>query len=334
MADNLRLGKQVEEVYETVVGRASRTWRELALAHPDIDDVRLRRIVDQLLADGLIRSVEGVPVRYVAVPPDLALGSLVAERQRELDRMLLRVEELRRRHTEANQDHSPSMLELVPGDNGQALERLMQLHRSVQTQIRSLETPPYVAAVSPMADDEQAALDRGVVYRLVYDRAAAQAQTAESIMASIRAGEQARVINEVPIRLGLLDDRYAVLPSRPGCGITEGMIVVQPGPLFTALEALFESIWQQALPLTPEGVLDPPSEFGPAPEDEVLLALLSSGLADAAIARQLGVGLRTVQRRVSRLMSDVHAASRFQAGLAIGRRQGAEQAAGLARETD
>lgn len=328
VSDNLRLGRHVEQVYETVLSRSSRTLHDLARAHPELDETRLLRAVDRLIGRGLIRALDGTPVRYVAVSPDLALGRLIDERRHELDRMLTRVAELRGRYAEVNQDRSAPM-EVVPGRNGEALDRLMQLHRSVRTQIRSLETPPYVAAVSPMADDEHRALDRGVVYRLVYDRAAAQAQTADSIMASIRAGEQARVIDEVPIRLGILDDDVAVLPSRPGTALADGLLVVRQGPLFTALEALFETIWRHAVPLIPErpdGLPDPAADQGTAPDDRVLLALLSSGLADAAIARQLGIGLRTVQRRVSRLMSEVHAASRFQAGLAIGLRLAAEQA--------
>ncbi|MFE9310648.1 hypothetical protein ACIQCF_23520 [Streptomyces sp. NPDC088353] len=44
------------------------------------------------------------------------------------------------------------------------------------------------------------------------------------------------------------------------------------------------------------------------------LALLHVGLTDAAIARQLGMGHRTVQRRLHALMMEVGAATRFQLG--------------------
>ena len=49
--------------------------------------------------------------------------------------------------------------------------------------------------------------------------------------------------------------------------------------------------------------------------DEQLLALLAAGLKDEAIARQLGVSLRTVHRRTSQLLDGVGARTRFQAGL-------------------
>jgi DNA-binding NarL/FixJ family response regulator len=47
-----------------------------------------------------------------------------------------------------------------------------------------------------------------------------------------------------------------------------------------------------------------------------LLGLLVAGLKDETIARQLGVSLRTVQRRIAALMHELGARTRFQAGVA------------------
>jgi len=49
-------------------------------------------------------------------------------------------------------------------------------------------------------------------------------------------------------------------------------------------------------------------------EDDHLLALLSRGFKDEAIARYLGWSLRTVRRRVARLMDELGAKTRFQLG--------------------
>jgi DNA-binding NarL/FixJ family response regulator len=54
--------------------------------------------------------------------------------------------------------------------------------------------------------------------------------------------------------------------------------------------------------------------------DPQLMALLSAGLKDDAIARQLHVSSRTVGRRVADLMADLGARTRFQAGLFVQRR--------------
>ena len=48
---------------------------------------------------------------------------------------------------------------------------------------------------------------------------------------------------------------------------------------------------------------------------EGLLTMLSAGMTDEAIARQLGVSARTVQRRISDLMETLGSRNRFQAGV-------------------
>ncbi len=54
--------------------------------------------------------------------------------------------------------------------------------------------------------------------------------------------------------------------------------------------------------------------------DAHILTLLSDGRSDATIARQSGVSLRTVERRVHALMDKLGAKTRFQAGAQAARR--------------
>ena len=51
-----------------------------------------------------------------------------------------------------------------------------------------------------------------------------------------------------------------------------------------------------------------------------MLDLLQMGMKDESIARQLGVSLRTVRRRIADLMDDLGASTRFQAGAEAARR--------------
>lgn len=48
--------------------------------------------------------------------------------------------------------------------------------------------------------------------------------------------------------------------------------------------------------------------------DLEILSLLPAGLTDASVAKQLDVGLRTVQRRVRRLMEPAGVTTRLQLG--------------------
>jgi DNA-binding NarL/FixJ family response regulator len=55
-------------------------------------------------------------------------------------------------------------------------------------------------------------------------------------------------------------------------------------------------------------------------ERRLILELLMLGTKDESIARQLGISLRTVRRRVAGLMDELGATTRFQAGLEAARR--------------
>jgi DNA-binding NarL/FixJ family response regulator len=83
---------------------------------------------------------------------------------------------------------------------------------------------------------------------------------------------------------------------------------------------LFDMVWERALPLDagsrPERVVDEP-----AAEDRMLLQMLTAGLKDQVIARQLDVSLRTARRRLAQLMTTTGATSRFQLALAAAARR-------------
>jgi DNA-binding NarL/FixJ family response regulator len=55
-------------------------------------------------------------------------------------------------------------------------------------------------------------------------------------------------------------------------------------------------------------------------ERQAVLELMMLGAKDESIARQLGVSLRTVRRRIADLMDELGAATRFQAGMEAARR--------------
>jgi DNA-binding NarL/FixJ family response regulator len=54
--------------------------------------------------------------------------------------------------------------------------------------------------------------------------------------------------------------------------------------------------------------------IGPSDEDRILLSLFLAGLTDLAIADQLGLSVRTVQRRLRRLMDLAGVSTRMQLG--------------------
>ncbi len=184
------------------------------------------------------------------------------------------------------------MLEVVTGTDA-VRSRFEQLQHSAVEELLVFDKPPYTTRAQDNEATERAALQRGVRCRVVYDRSSltepSQPRTIEQLAA---AGEDARVSADVPMKLVICDRRLALTPLSLQHGLTDAALVVHASGLLDALAALFESVWQSAIPV--------PEMIAPADEQRRLLMLLASGLKDEAIARQLGIGERTVRRRSPR----------------------------------
>lgn len=94
-------------------------------------------------------------------------------------------------------------------------------------------------------------------------------------------------------------------------------IVVHRSGLLTALVHLFEREWDSARPLysTATGVrVESSADRQPTVGELEVLALLLAGISDRRAASQLGLSIRTVERRTRRLMDLAGADSRLQLG--------------------
>ncbi|MFF0365922.1 helix-turn-helix transcriptional regulator [Micromonospora sp. NPDC005087] len=82
-------------------------------------------------------------------------------------------------------------------------------------------------------------------------------------------------------------------------------------------------MWDRATPLrlAPATALidDVDRQGAPTPTDRQILSLLMTGLPDKAVASQLGISLRTVQRRLRQLMDATGSATRMQLGWFVAR---------------
>jgi DNA-binding CsgD family transcriptional regulator len=122
-------------------------------------------------------------------------------------------------------------------------------------------------------------------------------------------GEQQRVLDQVPHSFVVFGDQLVLAGSRWGVA-TEDLVAVRAPMLVQAFVSIFDAVWHAALPVP---TLRDQSE-------DRLLALLAAGFKDEAIARYLGVSLRTVRRRVALLMESLGAHTRFALGTAAERR--------------
>ncbi|MGH8888235.1 MAG: LuxR C-terminal-related transcriptional regulator [Acidothermaceae bacterium] len=137
----------------------------------------------------------------------------------------------------------------------------------------------------------------------------------DNLAAGIADGEEARVVaQKLPMKLLIVDDHTALVPLGP---YGHPCLLIRDRQLVATFAAFFDLFWEQGTPW--------PSTKAPTTPKESLtrqriLDALAAGLKDEAIARQLGVSVRTVRRHITALMHELGAANRFAAGVAAVRR--------------
>lgn len=301
-----------ERVYRSLLSHPASTPNDLAGeigSSPGRIDAALRR----LRALGLVSRLAGRTRRYAAAEPDAAIESLVRARTAELEQVRTRSMALSALFHAAQQaDSRGGAIELLdgPADLGRWFVRLQH---QVRDEMLVLDRPPYaLATTNPV---EPVSLAQGVRWRAVYAAEALEIEGAlEEIQRLAASGEQGRVVPSLPLKLAIADRRIALLPL--GHDLASAQVaLIRESTLLEALVDLFEQYWRQGVPL---GQTEPPGEL--TEDDHALLTLMVGGLADNAIARQLGWSIRTMRRRSASLMSALGANSRFQAGVQASRR--------------
>ena len=301
--------------YELVIRRPSSTLPELAKqwSRPE----RLDTAMTTLEVKGFVTRDDEASVRYRAVDPELALDTPLRDYEAQLRRAREHVRVLVATHrTRFTPGGNTTPIEVVTGRRA-VQQRLTQLRRGARDEICRL------GKHSHRSDPQSAESDLdvrhpGVKCRTIYERASVEhAGSLDAVERFIAAGRQVRVLPTLPMQLYVVDTRHAFLPLQSEPASVESAIVVHPSALLAALAKLFEGLWQRALPLelpTTREALGPSSRRAPIDEQR-LVALLLSGLTDDAIARQLAIGYRTVQRRIAALMVKLGVHTRFQAGV-------------------
>ncbi|MFJ6805653.1 helix-turn-helix domain-containing protein [Streptomyces anulatus] len=325
MLEAAGIGAGEERVYRFLVGLreadaaviADRLGMEVAEVQRELASLHDKGLVGPAAA-----SAAGGAVRYVPVAPDTALRPLLLRGHEALESARRGVEQLTEEYRAGGRRHDAGQLVEVISGASVIRQRLRHMAYGAR-ELRWFCKAGHVAMPADDNDEEWELLARGVRYEAVYERALLEEPgMVDNVARSIRAGERARATATLPVRLAIADGAMAIcplMPGGPGDSLGEPTAaVVRGSSLLDALIALFESQWAAASPLhvTDSGEL---ADFGgPRPganvadDERYLLSLVVAGVADKAIASQLGVSQRTVQRRIQVLMRRAGAATRTQ----------------------
>ncbi|MDG9674589.1 LuxR C-terminal-related transcriptional regulator [Micromonospora sp. DH14] len=309
----LPITSDIADVYRDLLRVAPVPQREfLSTASPGA-----ARALAGLLSSGAVhRDTAGV---LHLRPPRTALESWATQREMEAARARAAAEALSGLYS-AVHGTGAAFVEVVEGKHA-ARDLFRQLQAGARTEVRGLERGPYLRDTARVPEEVQYdGLRRGLRYRCVYEGELLHDEAMlAAVRAAVAAGEQARVFPELPLKMMLTDrDRGIVILPR-GSGEDTDALLVHRSRLLDGLSELFEVFWRLGAPIhASTDAAEPDAE--PTAATQRLLALLTAGLTDEAIARDLGVSNRTVHRRVSRLQELLGARSRFQLGVQASRR--------------
>jgi sugar-specific transcriptional regulator TrmB/DNA-binding CsgD family transcriptional regulator len=335
MLEAAGLTKGEETVYRLLVTMSAASADELA-EPAGLTPGETERVLTALAAKGLASGTDRAPDdpasrSFAATPPDVALLPHLQRQSDSLEQARAAVTDLLETYRSTRRRRDPDQLiEVITG--AEALrQHLRQIQDSTRHEMLWFCKAQYVAMPSGSNSAEFDALARGVRYRVLYEQAFFDDSGAvDNVVEGVRAGEMARAVPHLPLRLAVADRAIAIFPLVPGgpSGSSEEptTALVRGSSLLDALVALFERYWEDAVPLhvsesgTVSGTDASAGGGVLPPTDRQLLSLLVAGVADKAIASQLGLSRRTVQRRIQSMMALAGATTRMQLAWQAARR--------------
>jgi HTH-type transcriptional regulator, sugar sensing transcriptional regulator len=256
-----RLGLTTYEAkaYVALLGRGTFAAAEVA-RHADLPRQRIYDVLASLVERGLATARPGRVVKYAAVPPDQAVGRLLEGQRRQLEGIeraaSATIAELAPAFAAGREQTDPLDYIEVLRDARAISERFAELQASVQREILVFTKPPY--ATPPQENVEGLKLTRRHVARSVYETAIldAEPEVVEGIRRFIEAGEEARFVESLPLKLVIIDEAIAMFGLQdpvvtdgdsPGNDLT--IMVVEHPSLALVLKGAFEATWERGITL-------------------------------------------------------------------------------------
>jgi len=307
-----------ERLYRALLASSPQSLTDLADA-VGVPAGLLRHPLERLRSVGFVTPLdEGVDL-FVPVPPDLALHLVVSREELKLRRNLDELSKLRgsvprlsRELVGTIPESRDDVVNLVEGAP-LVRQKMADVALLARSQVRRLEPVPL--------HDEDLETQADVTQRAIYERSALDDHDQlQRIQLRQLRGESVRLLPKPPMRIVVADDDLAFVTLEDSDDRVRG-VLLHPSPLLTGVLSLFDLLWERAIPLDDAGAAaSGEAGWRISEDDAALLRLLAAGLKDQAIARHLGIGLRTVVRRIGNLSRALDAETRFQAGLQAARR--------------
>ncbi len=253
VAELAQLGLTTYEAkaYVALLGRDSFTAAQVS-RQAGLPRQRIYDVLGSLVEKGLASARPGSVVKYAAVAPELAVDRLVAEHRRQLEDLehaaKRAITELQPAYRSGLEHTDPLEYIEVLRDRRAINERFAELQASVKREILVFTKPPY--ATPPQENVEGLAVTLTHEARSIYEFGVFDdPAVSEGVRRFIDAGEDARFVPELPLKLVIIDETIVMFGMEdPVAGSADlTIVVVEHSSLARVLKTAFDAIWTSAL---------------------------------------------------------------------------------------
>jgi HTH-type transcriptional regulator, sugar sensing transcriptional regulator len=243
------------KTYLTLIQRESFAASELA-TEAGIPRQRIYDVLNSLVARGLARDWPGPVTRYAATDPQAAVERLLGVQRQALAGLESNSAELagtlRETWESGRAETAPLDYVEVLRDPGLLGARFGDLQREAERELLTFAKAPYAIASNPAGlDSTRRIVAAGGNVRCIYEPSVLdRPEVVDEILQFIRAGEGARVADEVPMKLCLADGQRALfsLTDPIASRLTSTNILVEHPSLASVLRTAFEAVWTVSVP--------------------------------------------------------------------------------------
>lgn len=323
MLDHLGLDEPAVAVYQALLRNPELDIGDLS-EELHISPETVMAAMSDLKRLALVRPSWDEPGKIYPVNPEIGLNALIADQEailtdhrREIEQTKLAVAGFAAEHSHWRAVRNRVDIECLEGIDA-VRNRIDELAASARSEIvafsMGVQSSDTIEAGRPV---DRSALERGLRLRSIYLQSIRNHPPSKAhAQWLVEHGAEVRTAPVLPLRMVIFDRSTALLPIDPERSRTGAVLLSGKGPL-TALLHLFEQTWEMAVPIGGTAPSVATEEFDET--ERTVVRLLGEGLTDEAVARKLGVSLRTVRRMMARLMHQLGTKSRFETGVSAAR---------------
>ncbi|MFG2174051.1 LuxR C-terminal-related transcriptional regulator [Streptomyces niveus] len=159
-----------------------------------------------------------------------------------------------------------------------------------------------------------AAIERGARLRHLYQHPARYSPHIKEYLEQVPADRlEVRTVEQTVERLIIVDRTVAFIPASAN---RHTALEIRHPALITYLVQVYEVLWSQATPMTERPpVLSPDAAVTSVQRG--IARLLAEGITDEAVARRMGISVRTCRAHIAKLMQALDASSRTHLGVLL-----------------